>query len=219
MNNQIQQNLKQPSLSELGGKIRAERNKRRLTLEAVSKKTGLSRSLISQVERGKTEPSITTLKKIAAAFGFSVVNFFSNGTTGTPYDDWNYPQAPPEKCVVQHEYIKKVQVVRSGRRKRFALPGSNVMYDLLTPDMNRQMESLYMVVKPGETSGDEPMFDFLGEKMGLVLKGVLEVTVGDEVFRLDAGDCIYYPANVPHSWRAVEGESIEVIWILTPPSF
>jgi len=219
MANQIPQSLKQPSSSELGGKIRAERNKRRLTLEAVSKKTGLSRSLISQVERGKTEPSITTLKKIAAAFGFSVVNFFANSANGVTHGAWDYPPAPPEKCAVQHEYIKKAQVVRSGRRKRFALPGSNVVYDLLTPDMNRQMESLYMVVKPGKTSGDEPMVDFLGEKMGLVLKGVLEVTVGDEVFLLDEGDCIYYPANVPHSWRAVEGKSIEVVWVLTPPSF
>ena len=219
MNDQIQQNIKQPSLSELGSKIRTERNKRRFTLEAVSKKTGLSRSLISQVERGKTEPSITTLKKIAAAFGFSVVNFFSNGATGTPHNGWDYPQTLPERSAVQQEYIKTIQVVRSGRRKRFKLPGSNVVYDLLTPDMNRQMESLYMVVKPGETSGDEPMVDIRGEKMGLVLKGVLEVTVSDEVFRLDEGDCIYYPANVPHSWRAVEGESIEVIWILTPPSF
>ena len=61
------------------------------------------------------------------------------------------------------------------------------------------------------------MVDLQGEKIGLVLKGVLEVTVSDEVFLLDEGDCIWYPANVPHSWRAVEGESIEVIWVLTFP--
>ena len=219
MTDQIQQSVKQPSLSELGGKIREERNKRHLTLEAVSNRTGLSRSLISQVERGKTEPSITTLKKIAATFGFSVVNFFSKNATGDSNNGWDYPRPPSEKNVVQPEYIKDVQVVRSDRRKRFALPGSNVMYDLTTPDMNRQMELLHMVVKPGQTSGDEPMVDFQGEKIGLVLKGVLEVTVSDEVFLLDEGDCIYYPANVPHSWRAVEGESIEVIWVLTPPSF
>jgi len=219
MIDQIQQELKQPSLGELGARIREERNKRRLTLEAVSKRTGLSRSLISQVERGKTEPSITTLKKIAATFGFSVVNFFSKSANGISYNGWDYPQAPPEKSVDQPEYIKDIQVVRSDRRKRFALPGSNVVYDLVTPDMNRQMELLYMVVKPGETSGDEPMVDFQGEKIGLVLKGVLEVTVSDKVFLLNEGDCIYYPANVPHSWRAVEGESIEVIWVLTPPSF
>ena len=219
MTDQIQQSLKQPSLLELGGKIREERNKRRLTLEAVSKRTGLSRSLISQVERGKTEPSITTLKKIAATFGFSVVNFFSRNGNGVSTKGWEYPQASPERSVAQPEYIRDIQVVRSDRRKRFALPGSNVVYDLATPDMNRQMELLHMVVKPGETSGHEPMVDLQGEKIGLVLKGVLEVTVNDEVFLLDEGDCIYYPANVPHCWRAVKGESIEVIWVLTPPSF
>ena len=43
--------------------------------------------------------------------------------------------------------------------------------------------------------------------------------IGQEVYRLEEGDSIYYPAHVPHSWRALEGDSIEVIWILTPPSF
>lgn len=204
---------------ELGRKIREERNKRHLTLEEVSKRTGLSRSLISQVERGKTEPSITTLKKIAATFGFSVVNFFSSNANGITYNGWDYPLKPPEKHTTQTEYIQDIQVVRSDRRKRFALPGSNVVYDLVTPDMNRQMELLFMVVKPGDTSGDEPMVDLHGEKIGLVLKGTLEVTVSDQVFLLEEGDCICYPANVPHSWRAVEGESIEVVWVLTPPSF
>ena len=76
-----------------------------------------------------------------------------------------------------------------------------------------------MKVKAGETSGDEPMMDPEGEKVGLVLDGSLEVTVDNHVYSLDKGDCIYYPANVPHSWKAIGGDSVDVIWILTPPSF
>jgi quercetin dioxygenase-like cupin family protein len=63
------------------------------------------------------------------------------------------------------------------------------------------------------------MLDPPGEKVGLVLKGSIEVTVGVEVYELREGDSIYYPANVSHSWRALEGDPIEVVWILTPPSF
>ena len=212
-------NLKQPTLSELGGRIRSERHKRRLTLEALSERTGLSKSLISQVERGHTEPSITTLKKISAAFGFSVVKLFANSDNGIKAGNWEYHEAPAAQNPAPAQYIQEVEVVRADRRKRFALPGSNVIYDLLTPDMNRQIEVMYMKVKAGETSGDEPMMDPEGEKVGLVLEGSLEVTVDNHVYSLDKGDCIYYPANAPHSWRATGGESVDVIWILTPPSF
>jgi quercetin dioxygenase-like cupin family protein/DNA-binding XRE family transcriptional regulator len=179
--------------------------------------TGLSKSFLSQIERGLAEPSITSLKKIAKQFGFSVVNFFLNGeelNTG-----WDYGNSLQRFNGKKAPYIEDTRVVRANKRKRFALPGSKVMYDLLTPDMKRQLEVMYMRVTKGENSGNEPMNDPPGEKIGIVLKGSLEVSVGNEVFQLEEGDSIYYPANVPHSWRALEGDPIEVIWILTPPSF
>ncbi len=205
------------TLIDLGKKIRKERQNRQLTLEKFSQMTGLSKSFLSQVERGITEPSITSLKKIAKQFGFSVVNLFQNGDTLNT--NWEYRNAPiryPEKTM---NYVEKAEVVRADKRKRFALPGSKVMYDLLTPDMNRQLEVMYMRVSEGEDSGEQPMLDPPGEKVGLVLKGSIEISVGSEVYQLVEGDSIYYPANIPHSWRALKGDPIEVVWILTPPSF
>ena len=205
------------TLIDLGRTIRKERQRRELTLEKFSKMTGLSKSFLSQVERGITEPSITSLKKIAKQFGFSVVNLFRNGNNMN--SDWEYHNALkpyPEKST---HYVEKPEVVRADKRKRFALPGSKVMYDLLTPDMNRRLEVMCMRVSEGENSGAEPMLDPPGEKVGLVLKGSIEVSVGDEVYQLEEGDSIYYPAHIPHSWRALDGDSIEVVWILTPPSF
>jgi quercetin dioxygenase-like cupin family protein len=63
------------------------------------------------------------------------------------------------------------------------------------------------------------MVDLPGEKFGLVLKGALEVRVGEEVQHIRAGDSIYFPAHFPHSWRGMGKEPIEVIWVLTPPRF
>lgn len=205
------------TLVELGKRIRAERQKRQLTLEKFSKKTGLSKSFLSQIERGNTEPSITSLKKIAAEFGYSVVNLFPNGNGME--SNWGYQNGTLEHAAKKPAYITDVSVVRADKRKRLALPGSNVVYDLMTPDMKRQLEVMYMRVAPEENSGEEPMIDSPGEKLCIVMKGMLEVRVGEEVYRLEAGDSIYYPAHVPHSWRALEGDTIEVIWILTPPSF
>ncbi|NNG07984.1 MAG: helix-turn-helix domain-containing protein [Desulfobacteraceae bacterium] len=205
------------TLIDLGKKIRKERQNRQLTLEKFSQMTGLSKSFLSQVERGITEPSITSLKKIAKQFGFSVVNLFQNGDTLNA--NWEYHNAPVRVQEKAKNYVEKAEVVRADKRKRFALPGSNVMYDLLTPDMNRQLEVMYMRVSKDENSGEQPMLDPPGEKVGLVLKGSIEITVGSEVYQLREGDSLYYPANVPHSWRALEGDPIEVVWILTPPSF
>jgi transcriptional regulator with XRE-family HTH domain len=201
----------------LGQKIRKERLKNQLTLEQFSQKTGLSKSFLSQVERGLAEPSITSLKKISKQLGFSVVNLFQDENTPDP--SWDYSNFGQKYNGKRPLYVNGPEVVRSDKRKRLALPGSNVVYDLLTPDMKRQLEVMYMRVSRGESSGTEPMLDPPGEKIGIVLKGSIEVTIGNQIFELGEGDSIYYPTDMPHSWRALEGDSIEVIWIMTPPSF
>ena len=205
------------SLTELGNQIRKERLKRQLTLEKLSKMTGLSKSFLSQVERGLAEPSITSLKKISKEFGFSVVNLFLNENSLN--SNWEYRNSVQTHQIKGAGYVESVEVVRAHKRKRLALPGSQVMYDLLTPDMNRQLEVMFMRVQKGDDSGEEPMLDPPGEKIGIVLNGTLEMRIGQEVYQLQEGDSIYYPTSIPHSWRALEGDPIEVIWILTPPSF
>jgi transcriptional regulator with XRE-family HTH domain len=204
-------------MTNLGKKIRKERLKRQLTLEQFSRKTGLSKSFISQVERGLTEPSITSLKKISKQLGFSVVNLFLDEIDPDP--SWDYNNSVQKYNDKRPSYVSSTEVVRADKRKRLALPGSHVVYDLLTPDMKRQMEVMYMRVTKGDNSGSDPMLDPPGEKIGIVLKGSIEISVGNELFQLNEGDSIYYPTDRPHSWRALEGDSIEVLWILTPPSF
>jgi transcriptional regulator with XRE-family HTH domain len=120
-------------MTNLGKKIRKERLKRQLTLEQFSQKTGLSKSFLSQVERGLTEPSITSLKKISKQLGFSVVNLFSDENKGD--SGWDFNNSGPKNNDNKSSYVTTTEVVRSDKRKRLALPGSNVVYDLLTPDM------------------------------------------------------------------------------------
>ena len=104
------------TLLELGKRIRKERQQRQWTLEQFSEKTGLSKSFLSQIERGNTEPSITSLKKIAAQFGYSVVNLFPNGQGAE--ESWGYNNRPAEYLPGNNSYIKEVAVVRAAKRKR-----------------------------------------------------------------------------------------------------
>ena len=204
-------------MEELGDRIRQQRQKHKLTLDQLSTRTGLSKSFLSQIERNLSQPSITSLKKIALQFGISVMNFFTDNRNNDQL--WEYSRYFDDKTNDRRIYNKDVQVVLAGRRKGLTLPGSDVTYELLTPDLNRQLEVMYLRISKGDISGDEPMVDPPGEKCGIILKGTLEVTVADEVHQLHEGDSICYPSDVPHSWRGLEGNPIEVIWILTPPSF
>lgn len=204
-------------MEDIGNRIREERLKRRLTLERFGKRTGLSKSYISQVERGQVNPSVSSLKKIAGQLGISVVQLFS--TDQSPQENSTELMTVREEKLTGLRYAEDVRVVRSDRRKRIMLPGSAIEYDMLVPDLNRRMEIFYVRAAPGEHSGEEPLINPPGEKFGLVLKGTVEITVGDEVFILQAGDSIYYPAHFPHAWRCKGDDPIEILWVMTPPSF
>jgi transcriptional regulator with XRE-family HTH domain len=204
----------------LGQRIREERRKRNVTLEQLSHSTELSKSFLSQIERGQAYPSVTSLKKIAKQFGISVVSLFTDGNSNEnnfghlPKIDNNYEKNKED----EKNYVNDVKIVRGNRRKSLTLPGSNVSYDLLTPDLNRKIEVMHMRITPGETTGD-PVIDPPGEKFCLVLKGTLEVKIADEVHQLEAGDTIYFPAHFPQSWRGLGSDPIEAIWVLSPPWF
>lgn len=201
----------------LGLNIREERRRRDLTLEQLSQKTGLSKSFLSQMERGLCQPSVTSLKKIAYIFGMSVVNLFAEPN----HQNASYGRFPLFKEEVEKEqsYVSDVKIVRSDHRKTLSLPGAKVIYELLTSDLRRHMEAVYMKIDPNETSGDEPMKDPPGEKLCMVLRGSLEVKVENEVHRLHKGDTIYFPAHFVHSWKGLGKSTIEVIWVSTPPCF
>ena len=205
-------------MTSVGEKIRLERQKRRMTLENVSRGTGLSKSYLSQLERGLSQASVTSLKKIARHLGIGVVTFFEESAIENQ-NGWGYAQHSEAHPVTRPFYSKDVSVIRAGRRKGIKLPGSEVIYEILTPDLNRQLEVLYMRISKGDTSGDEPIIDPPGEKFGLVIRGLIEVSTGSGTFQLEAGDSICFPSDGPHSWRGIKGNPIEVIWVFTPPAF
>jgi len=205
-------------MPDLGKRIRTERLNQKLTLDQLAKKTNLSKSFLSQIERGSGRPSITSLKKIAMELGISVVKLFPSPDNGQ--NSASNGLSLPGDISQSHPYAKGVRVVPADRRKRLALPGSKIVYELLTPDMKRPLEVLFMRITPGESSGDRPMIDPMGDKFGVVLKGSLEIRIEKDVYTLEEGDSIYFPADFAHSWRGLKGEEgIEVIWVLTPPCF
>ena len=186
----------------LGAKIREHRKARGLTLTELAEQCDISPSFLSQIERDKANPSVSTLKTIAKVFGVSLGSFFEEeALPGTP--------PPPVETLAK--------VVRADQRKVMIYPGSGIRNELLSPDLQRAIQLMWIVMPPGTDTGDFLVHE--GEECGIVLQGTVEIWVGDERHILNAGDAIYHPSSAPHRSRNVGEVDVIMVGAITPPSF
>ncbi len=183
--------------SYVGELIRARRRALDLTLADVARKTGFSVSYLSQVERNLVAPSVAALMKMTRALGVSV---------GEILAQQDRPSAGPK-------------LVRPDERKTLSYPGSDIRYELLSPDLsNRAMEILMFRAPAGSTSGREP-FTHDGEECFVLIKGRLRVWVGEEEHVMREGDSLYFKSSMPHRWVNDAKKDALAIWVNTPPTF
>lgn len=178
---------------EVGKKIKELRNDKGLSLKDVAESTGVTKSMLSQIERGISSPSINTLKKIADCLGMPVAYFFSETAQAGP-------------------------VVRKNERKILKPPDLGVEYELLSPNLQRKMEFIFTRFSPGKGTGDD-LYTHDGEECGIVLKGRMRVFCQGNVYDLEEGDSIYFDSTQPHGFLNIGEEDVEVIFCITPPSF
>lgn len=195
----------------LGEKLKAIRKSKGITLQQVADGANLSKSFVSQIETGAARPSIGSLKKIANVLGIPLAALFDDG----PNAEAAVPQAASG---LNAQGPSEVRVVRRDRRKMLVWPGKDAKTYLLTTDLQRKLEVILDIEEPGHSSGDE-WYSHTGEEFGFVLEGRYEVTVGDQVFVLEAGDSIYYPSHLPHKVRVLGDRAAKTLWVITPPSF
>ena len=91
-------------------------------------------------------------------------------------------------------------VVRKDERRTMALPRSGLMYELLTPDFQRDSVFFRTELEPGFDNEANPGMS-LGRQSVHVLNGAMDAGVGPQVFHLTSGDTITYDAELPHWWR------------------
>jgi len=190
----------EPSLSvalhHVARRVRALRKARGLTLEDVGKASGVSIGSLSQLERGKGNPSFNSLVRLSHALGVPVAQLLHD--------------ASPDSPVVRAHERRSLDFHNAG--------GSpEATHELLTPDGNRSMEAMWIEAPPGYTTEDAP-FSHPGEEAVIILKGQHEIHLGNETYVLEAGDSISYPSSVPHWYRNLGTETVTAIWIMTPPT-
>jgi len=206
---------KMTSEQDVGSRIKTRRNELGLTMRELGRRTGLSASFISQLERSKTKVSLDSLRLIAEHLDISIHYFFSE-----PPQELSYAAAlaPCEDKVVDSA-IEYSPVVRAGFRPRLYLPDSGVNYELLAKDLTRNMEPIFGRLSPG-TGNVARRLRKPTEEFIFVLAGKLLIGIEDKEYILNPGDSIYFEGYDLHK-LACASESEDVIWIfvITPPVF
>ena len=192
---------------ELGAKIRAIRTtEANMTIEALARAAGVSISLISQIERGRAEPSLQSLRRIGAALGVPIARFFLGGEDAQPGES---------------DRLGRRLVVRRDERKHLRVPESDITWELLVPDLNRKLEVLWGEVEPGAITPplDKDPSQHIGEEVIVVLEGRLTCLYDGDEFELGAGDSIAWDPTLPHRIENRGTKTVRMVIALTPPSF
>ena len=164
----------------------------------------MSASLISQVERGIASPSITTLRLIASALGVPIAALF-------------VPTAASSADGRTDRFGRQV-LVRRAERKGLRLPHSHVAYELLTPDLNRAIEFIWIEYEAGAKTYREPM-SHPGEENAVCLEGSVVVTIDGEEFVLNVGDSISFDSGRLHQVENRSAKRAVLVSAITPPAF
>jgi transcriptional regulator with XRE-family HTH domain len=195
---------------EIGDRLRAARRGHRLSLRELAKRLGVSPSLISQIETGRAQPSVSTLYAIAAELNVSLDDLLfydgrrstANGRPMAVHSSRALPSAPGGP------------VQRAGDRKEIRL-ASGVIWDRLTTESIPGIDFLYVTYEVGGASSPESQFQrHGGHEWGFVLSGHLTVTIGFEEHELGPGDAISIDSTMPHRMQNRGDMPVHGIWFV-----
>jgi transcriptional regulator with XRE-family HTH domain len=178
---------------ELGARIRGVRGRRGLTVVDLANKAQVSKSLISQIERGLAAPSIETLRRVAAALEVPLFSLFLDGAGGE-------------------------MVVRANQRQTVMYPDTNVTREILSFRPHGRMAVLWATFPPGEQSGPQPGHHHPGEECIVVIRGTLDVLMDEQTVVLHAGDSMTFDSSLPHVFHNRTNESTEILVAISPPT-
>jgi len=234
--NSIQQDSKSStgriSAGHTGARLRARRESSGVSLRQFARDLGVSASFLSQLETGKAQPSVATLYSICAALNMSIDELFAVESTLSENPDdvsarglarsdaeahihdadigdgssrmWNFPSSSG----ISH----LSPLVTPSERKALVLD-SGVTWERLTAMTEAKIDFVFVRYDVGGSSNsDGHLTRHAGTEYGFVIRGVLEVNLGFETYRMNPGDAISYDSSTPHRLTNVGDVPVEAIW-------
>jgi transcriptional regulator with XRE-family HTH domain len=190
-----------PGHSQIGERLRVARQSQGLTARDVAKRVGVSPSLISQIERDKVNPSVSTLWGLVTVLGLTMSDLFSEVERPqvAPSTEASPPPAP---------------LTAEGSRAVVNL-ASGVRWERLTAESDPFVEFLMVVYPAGSSSCDEDsLVRHGGKEYGYVIRGRLGVRIGFDEYELGPGMALSFDSSSPHRLWAIGDEDAEAIWVV-----
>ncbi|MGK9259562.1 cupin domain-containing protein [Sinorhizobium meliloti] len=182
----------------LGARLRLARQTRGLTLKGLAQAADCSESLLSKIENGKASPSLPMLHRLVRALDSNI--------------GWMFEETDGEEGVV----------FRAGTRPLIALDplrrGEGISLERVIPYSTGHLLqcNIHHIDAGGQSAGP---IQHLGEEVGYVLVGEIELMLGEQTYRLSAGDSFVFNSELSHWYRNVGKERASIFWVNTPPTF
>jgi transcriptional regulator with XRE-family HTH domain len=192
---------------QIGEHLRARRQERGLSLRHLAERLGVSPSLISQIERGRANPSVSTLYALVAELDISLDELLFSDRRQT-----ERAVASPA-AAAQDRAGGPVQGAATRKRIRLA---SGVTWERLTTRSEPNVEFLFVTYEVGGASSpaDTTHQRHAGHEWGYVISGTLQVTIGFDEYTLHPGDAVSIDSTTPHRLANAGDEPVHAIWFV-----
>ena len=205
----------------LGARLKELRQQAGFSLRELARQADVSPSLVSQIENGKSRPSVSTLYTFARLLSVPVDELFDA-------EDHALADAPAAEVAVgggydpanawhPSEYANCISVIHPAHRAQLHM-ADGIDCERLAATPERDVNFMKIAYAPGAgTDGEPEMQTHEGYEYGYVLSGTLEITVGNEVFVLSAGESLGFDSRIPHHFRNVGDTEFQGIWFVHGP--
>ncbi|CUH51046.1 helix-turn-helix domain-containing protein [Shimia marina] len=179
----------------LGADLRALRKARGLTLTDMAEALERSVGWLSQVERDKSEPTISDLRRIAKVLEVPMSMLF--GHSAAPEDEQGY-------------------IVRAGARRQIGASEGGLIEELLSPDLTDDFEVVHSTFAPGATI--QEITTRPTQEVAYIVSGRLDLRIGEQAFSVGPGDSFRIRGEA-HHWANPYDEPCVAIWVIAPPVY
>jgi transcriptional regulator with XRE-family HTH domain len=200
--------------AQVGQRLRSAREQQGLSLREVARRLDISASALSQIETGKSRPSVKTLYAIVSELGLSMDELFAN-PDAKPGRSSASAAAQAETANGSSQDGSPSPIVQRADSRSSLILDSGVTWDRLTAANDPNVDFLHTTYHPGSSSsGSEKLVRHNGREYGMVLSGELELSVGFEKFLLGPGDACSFDSNEPHRLANPGAEPATAIWFV-----
>lgn len=175
-----------------GEKLRQVREHKGYTLKVVAQRTGVSESLVSQIERNHVSPAIDTLLALADVLDINLEYLFE-----------------------EYKKERPVQIIRSTERP--ALQEDDITYEGLAKQANSETSlEAYIIKIPAGSHTHRGSYGHLGREIGYIIKGKAQLVYDGRTYDLEEGDSVSFSAGASHSIENIGDTEMEAVWVVTP---